>query len=42
MYMDELESHFRRENGEELRDDIPVTGDIGDSDDLGVKIQKVN
>lgn len=45
MYMDELESHFRRENGEQLRDDIPVSGDIGDDkmrDDLGIKIHQVN
>jgi hypothetical protein len=41
MYMDELEAHFRRENGQEAATDIPVTGDISEDSDLGVKVENV-
>lgn len=42
MYMDELEAHFRRENGQEQGNDIPITGDIAEDTDLGIKVEKVN
>ena len=43
MYMEELTKHLRREAGEEDDPrDTPISGDITDSDDLGVKLEVVN
>lgn len=42
MYMDELTKHLRREAGEEESpQETPVSGDISDMVDLGVKVEKV-
>ena len=41
MYMEELAKHLRREAGEEAPGDVPVSGDIADMDDLGVRVEKV-
>lgn len=41
MYMEELARYLRMQAGEETPEDTPVSGDITEADDLGVKIEKV-
>lgn len=42
MYMEELSRYLRMQAGEETPQDIPVDGDIADTDDLGIKLEVVN
>lgn len=41
MYMEELNRYLRQQAGEERPEDTPVSGDIAEASDLGIKVEKI-